>query len=927
MVIRNNPNTVGTDSTYLEFTGGEHVVLGGTTGNDTLKGGNGIDTLWGDAGNDRLDGGNEADQVHGGDGDDIITDAGTPAGGADFLHGDEGNDVISSGMGNDIVFGGGGNDFIITGNDLTEVFAGRGDDFVLGGVAPDGLMGNEGNDWLEGGDGFDGLSGENSELFFNSPIIGHDVLNGQGNDTDYDGESGDDIMVQGPGIQRSNGMFGFDWAIHKGDTVAANSDLGIPFFPAQAVFTLRDRFDSVEGLSGWDLDDTLQGAGVLKGAAGGAGAGPGNPVDESHLFAKNVGLIDGLAELLGHDQAFFDAVAAAAVLTNTNGSVLDTTLGAEILLGGGGSDTITGKLGDDIIDGDKWLNVRIAVTGVTGLTSVESMNDIKARMLSGEINPGQLSIVREIIDGGQVGDVDVAAFSEARANYTLTVNPDGSITVTHDVVTGLVDDGSDTVRNIEVLRFADGDVSTVNSPATGEVVIIGEAIENGLLFADTSTISDVNGALAFSFQWFRAGVLIAGAIGETYEPVDADKGLALTVEVVAVDELGFSTTFTSDPTAAVINVDVGTNGNDLMIGTALPDQLFGLGGNDTLNGGDGNDSLFGGAGNDFINGQVGNDIMDGDTGNDTFVVNSLADVVVEAAGAGGGTDTVQAWVNGYTLANNVENLLLVLPSGLNGNGNALNNTITGNTQANVINGGGGNDTINGLAGNDTLDGGTGTDRLVGGTDNDTYVVDSTADVVIEAAGEGTDSVSASASYTLSANVENLTLTGVANLSGTGNGQDNVVTGNGGANLLSGVAGNDTLIGGGGNDTLSGGAGKDFLTGGTGNDIFDFDTPAQAGSGATRDVITDFTAGDRIDVSGMDANTAGILGFLVNEAFSATVVAVGGPGAAFSANSQLHYYFDGVNTIIEGNVNGNQATAEFQIQVAGNHTFTAADFIL
>ena len=350
------------------------------------------------------------------------------------------------------------------------------------------------------------------------------------------------------------------------------------------------------------------------------------------------------------------------------------------------------------------------------------------------------------------------------------------------------------------------------------MVIIGEAIENGLLFADTSTISDVNGALAFSFQWFCDGVLIAGAIGETYEPVDADKGLTLTVEVVAADELGFTTTFTSAPTAAVINVDVGTNGNDLMNGTALPDQLFGLGGNDTLNGGDGNDSLFGGAGNDWINGQVGNDIMDGDTGNDTFVVNSLGDVVVEAAGAGGGTDTVQAWVNGYTLANNVENLLLVLPSGLNGNGNALNNTITGNTQDN------------------------GHRRRVWATTPSSVVLATTPTTSTarpigdRGGGLRDDAVIGSASYTLSANVENLDLTGVASLSGTGNGQDNVVTGNGGANLLSGVAGNDTLIGGGGNDTLSGGAGKDFLTGGTGNDIFDFDTPAQAGNvcGTRRD---------------------------------------------------------------------------------------------
>ena len=129
-----------------------------------------------------------------------------------------GNDVIVvDAHGFDVLFGGEGQDFIVGVHRRHGDFAGEGNDFVLGGIGADGLMGNEGDDWIEGGEGFDSLSGENSDLFFNSPIIGHDMLNGQGNDTDYDGESGDDIMVQGPGIQRNNGMLGFDWSIQKGD--------------------------------------------------------------------------------------------------------------------------------------------------------------------------------------------------------------------------------------------------------------------------------------------------------------------------------------------------------------------------------------------------------------------------------------------------------------------------------------------------------------------------------------------------------------------------------------------------------------------------------------------------------------------------------------------------------------------------------------
>ena len=521
----------------LKYNGPDHVVLGGSEANDTLTASIGDDTLWGDGGADRLEGGFGNDRVFGGAGDDIITNQG----GDDFLHGQDGDDVISMGSGLVLAFGDRGQDFIIYGPDDMEAFAGEGNDFLLAGTGNDVLMAGEGDDWLEGGEGFDSLAGENSELFFNSPIIGHDVMNGGGNDTDYDGESGDDIMMQNDGIQRSNGMLGFDWAIHKGDPSAGNSDLGIPFFPVQTVFTLRDRFDSVEGLSGWQFNDTLTGSARLLEGVGEAGGIIGAPANGNHLLAKNVSLINGLAEVLGMTPA---QVAALAPDT----TVFAPDDGSEIIMGGAGSDLIRGNLGNDLIDGDKWLNVRVAVTGHPTISSIDSLAEIKDKMLTGEIKPSQLSIVREILDGDVANSAtDVAVYGDARANYTINMNADGSITVSHVVQTaGVASDGIDTVRNIELLRFADGDVSTVNSPATGEVVIIGEAIENGLLFADTSTISDVNGALAFSFQWFSNGVLIAGAIGETYEPVDADKGLTLTVEVVAADELGFTTTFTSD---------------------------------------------------------------------------------------------------------------------------------------------------------------------------------------------------------------------------------------------------------------------------------------------------------------------------------------------------------------------------------------------
>ncbi len=504
------------DGNVLKFSGGEHVVLGGTEGNDRLYGDKGIDTLWGDGGDDYLNAGMESDQVFGGEGDDIIED---PFG-DDFLRGEAGNDVIVNGAGLDILFGGTGNDFIMAVTDTTEVFAGQGNDFILGGSAPDGLMGNEGDDWIEGGEGFDGLSGENSQLFFNSTIVGHDILNGQGNDTDYDGENGDDIMVQSSGIQRNNGMDGFDWAIHKGDAVAADSDLGIRVFDARPALILRDRFDSVEGLSGWKNDDILTGA---------AKALIGENFSDV-LTQAGVDRIHGMRSFLGNLANGPDVVFES-----------DTNVGGEIILGGDGSDTITGNLGDDILDGDAWLNVRISIhqnkngTGPelatvdtltskivagTGVPAAWVGKGLDELMRAGAINPGQLEAVREILyDTTPNNNIDKAVFTGNYADYAIEgrvttgpgeraafdVNGDGFISVTDNVGT----DGTDLLKHIEMLQFADQNVVIAGVAPTLDLhtqTIITTTTNFSENFGSTSyTDTDGTGASAWTQDWVETG--------------------------------------------------------------------------------------------------------------------------------------------------------------------------------------------------------------------------------------------------------------------------------------------------------------------------------------------------------------------------------------------------------------------------------------
>ena len=241
--------------------------------------------------------------------------------------------------------------------------------------------------------------------------------------------------------------------------------------------------------------------------------------------------------------------------------------------------------------------------------------------------------------------------------------------------------------------------------------------------------------------------------------------------------------------------------------------------------------------------------MFGGMGNDIYIVENAGDVVIENLDEG--LDLVQSSVT-YTLSANTENLTLTGSAAINGTGNTLNNVILGNTNNNILAGLAGNDTLTGNAGNDTLDGGLDADTMAGNAGNDTYVVDNAGDLVTEALNEGTDLVQSSITYTLTANVENLTLTGTADIDGTGNTLNNIIIGNNGVNVLDGGTGADTMFGGMGNDSLTGGLGNDSLNGGTGDDTYYYTL------GDGNDTILDTAGADTLALSGVilpDLNTS------------------------------------------------------------------------
>jgi serralysin len=230
-------------------------------------------------------------------------------------------------------------------------------------------------------------------------------------------------------------------------------------------------------------------------------------------------------------------------------------------------------------------------------------------------------------------------------------------------------------------------------------------------------------------------------------------------------------------TASLIENAIGGSGSDTLIGNQAVNRLEGAGGDDTLDGRYGGDTMIGGQGNDiYIVDTLGSFLHLANGG----LIWVPGDTVTENANEG--TDTVYSSVD-YSLPANVEQLLLSGFNNIDGTGNALDNFIWGNNADNVINGG------------------LGADAMQGGRGNDTYIVDNTGDSVFEVPNGGTDTVKTTlTSYTLGANVENVTYTGTGDFVGTGNSLANAITGSGGNDRLDGGIGADTMSGGSGNDT-------------------------------------------------------------------------------------------------------------------------------
>ncbi len=781
--------------TFVSLTG----VL--APGDDVLEGGDGNDYLSGDGGDDTLDGG-AGDDVLWGDSEVGLTFLYPMAPGDDFLSGGTGNDQLAGGAGDDVLLGGSGNDLLfgdddgvgaslqgddwLEGGDGDDQLSGRGgNDTLLGGNGVDVLFGGDGNDTLDGGDGDDaGFGG-----------IGDDeIVAGAGADQ-FDGEEGDDLLIGDAGNDLLIGGAGID-SLDGG----ADNDLLLGGADADTVFG-GDGNDELQGEAGNDFLAGDTGDDWIFGQEG-----------DDEIFGGDGN--DGLRGDDGVDQ--LDGGAGDDILVGDADWQIGGTGGNDVLIGGVGNDTLVGGGGQDTY---------VYGPGDGADTIADARGEGNRLVFGPGISPDGLTL------GVASGSLVVYVGSSGQ---TLTI---GGFDAAN------VDAGS----GIDTYQFADGTVLTHEQLVARGFAFTG-SLGNDVLTGATNGLNR-----------------LAGGAGDDTYIVNHVTDQVLETPSAGIDAVHTSVDFTlpdfvENLFAAVpegsSSVPVALTGNNL---SNVIQVVSGVPTDNRLQGRGGNDQILAFEGNDILEGGAGDDTLDGGSGSDTYVfgMGDGVDVVIDQSTAGTDIDTIQfgpgvvpsdvrvrllqgqepnEFERAVELGSGVDKMILRNASieqmafadgtiwdaaaiEARTEGLTLRASQTGSSLSGTVY----RDTLIGEGGDDFLDGNENADQMVGGAGDDRYRVDHSGDVVVEADGEGADTVFSLVDYTLPDQVEKLILQGTGQpaadpVRGEGNADANQLLGNFVSNLLIGGAGADVLWGGVsiGSDY---GPGDDDLSGGTGNDTY------------------------------------------------------------------------------------------------------------
>lgn len=774
--VNGGTDTVQSSVNYTLGANLENLELTGTGG---LKGtGNTLaNSLTGGVGNDTLDGGTNKDTMAGGDGHDTyyVDNAGDVV--VESSSTGSGNDTVITSLNNAslqnyanvenltlagsalVGFGDVGNNKI-TGNALNNTLTGNGgDDTLDGGAGDDILIVDSASDTVIGGAGTDTVQTSSTYSLASLADVENLTLTGVGN-IDGVGNAERNVLIGNTG---SNNLKG-----------GANAD------------TL-DGGGGADTLDGGEGGDTyIVKTGYALPTINDTGVDSGTDTVQS---AITLTLVSGIENLVLTGTAAIDGTG------NGQANKITGTAGNNRLDGGGGDDTLEGGAGNDTLVVDSMFDV---VSGGVGVDTVEvaaagmgvftwvlgtDLERLTAAGFSGILLATGNALANQLTGTSQNDTLNGGAGADTLNGGGGNDSLDGGLGA--DSMAGgagddtyVVDNINDVVVEVASEGTADWVMAAVNYTLGGgieKLTLTGTAL-SGTGNTDANTLIGNDGANTLNGG--AGNDTMAGGNGNDVYFVDSTSDVVTEEDIANQASAG-----TADEIRTTVTLTALAGGVERV--TLLEGALDATGNelNNLLTGNSADNELSGGAGADTLNGGAGADMLRGGEGDDTYIIDAT-DTVIDTEG----TDTVQASFS-YVLADELENLTLTGAAAINGTGNSAANVLTGNAGANI------------------LDGGTGADTMAGGAGNDVYYVDNAGDVVTEESGKGTDRVYADVDYTLTANVEHLTLLGLA-LAGTGNELANQLTGNDEANTLSGGAGNDTLDGGVGSDTMIGGTGDD-----------------------------------------------------------------------------------------------------------------------
>lgn len=847
LTIATSGGRVRTVSTYnsdgtLKQTATTTVSSNGISSENTVLGGAANDTLTGGTGDDILDGSTGADMMAGGLGNDtyVVDNAGDVA--TELAN--RGTDTIKASI--SLTLGSNIENLTLTGVSALDGTGNTLNNVIVGNSANNALVGGDGDDILEGGAGADSLSGGSGvDIASYQRAVGRVDVD-LGNLANNTGEALGDTYA---GIEI---FFGSDFD----DELTAAAATSATFVGGAGDDSLKGG-DAVDYLYGEDGDDYLSGGGAGDYLSGGAG-------DDTYALWGNDTVVEaanGGIDTIRTSSAYTlvnhveHLVLTGSSVINGTGNALDNHLtgnsASNLLTGGDGNDTfltsggIDGYAGGNGVDTADFSGFDYAIWVAIGDAGHDARTRMATDLSAGTwVDVADFSSIENVVgsdfDDYLQGDAGNNNLRGGLGNDTMAGGAGDDTYIvrdTGDVVIEAASAGTDVIVSSRSYTLGD---NVENLTLTGSASYgTGNALANVITGNDNGVELDgaagddtlIGGADADTLIGGLGADSMTGGAGNDAYSVDNAGDVVMEAAGGGVDIVNSSVSFTLGDNVENLNLtgSGATNGtgnalDNVIDGSSAVNVLNGGAGNDTLSAEEGDDTLYGGDGHDYLNGGAGTDLMDGGKGNDTYVVNTATDIIVELAGQG--TDLVLSNVS-YTLSANVENLTLTGAASY-GTGNALGNVITGNDGAVELDGAAGNDTLIGGAGNDHLIGGLGADRMTGGVGNDIYEVDNVSDIVVESSEGGTDHVNSSVSFTLSAHIESLNLTGSAAIDGTGNDLDNLIdgssaanilTGGGGNDTLNGEEGNDTLLGGDGDDHLNGGAGADAMTGGAGDDTY------------------------------------------------------------------------------------------------------------